>query len=140
MRLLTRAIRKTLPKLGATDNQGMQAIAFVHYFSKSHNLDWYATEFDGVDTFFGLVTGVDLEEYGHFWLEVLESLYLPANLHFIPGEKMVFRYYKVERDLHWTPQTLEAILDEQHRLKKYQRPNANAVSRTTGAVDFSTAP
>ena len=97
----------------------MKAKAIIHYFSPASNWDWYASEFDGKDTFFGLVSGFELE-LGYFSLQELESLEIPVNLHFIKEEKVTIVRYKIERDLHWIPKTLEAIWDEHHTLKKLE--------------------
>ena len=56
MTLLTKKIREDLPKL--YDNEGKSdAKVIVKFFTPDSNWTWYATEFDGVDTFFGLVDG-----------------------------------------------------------------------------------
>lgn len=95
MKLLTKAIIKKLPPLYSTDNLGDQAIAQVKFFSIANNWRWFATEFDGEDTFFGLVQGFDTE-LGYFSLSELQSvkwLGVPA----------------IERDLGWEPKTIAEI-------------------------------
>jgi hypothetical protein len=57
-----------------------------------------ATEFDGEDTFFGLVEGQE-KELGYFSLAELSSVRGPMGL-------------AIERDLHWTPKTLAEIAPE----------------------------
>ena len=54
------------------------------------------------------------------YLQELESLEIPVKLHFIQEEKVTIVRYKIERDLHWIPKTLEAIWDEHHTLKKLE--------------------
>lgn len=72
--LLPQEIRKRLPRLGSTENE-LQPIAQVKFFSPYSGWYWYASEFDGVDTFFGLVIGWETE-YGYFsFLELQETLY-----------------------------------------------------------------
>ena len=57
MKLMTKEIRKSLPPLYSTDGQGDEVIVRAKYFTPDSNWTWYATEFDGDDTFFGLVNG-----------------------------------------------------------------------------------
>jgi hypothetical protein len=92
MKLLTQEIKKSLPPLYSTDGQGGEAIARVKFFTPDSNWTWYATEFDGNDTFFGLVDGTFLEK-GYFTLSELESARGPWGL-------------RVERDLHFEPTAL----------------------------------
>ena len=93
--LLTKANRKQLPPLYAQDGQGDDTIAHVKFFTPDSNWTWYATEFDGEDTFFGLVDGLEME-LGYFSLNELTRTTGPWGLH-------------IERDRHFTPKTLEDI-------------------------------
>ena len=95
MQLLTKVIRKKLPKLGAQDGLGGKAIAHVKFFTPDSSWTWYITEFDGKDTFFGMVYGLEWE-FGYVSLAELEAVTGAVGLH-------------VERDLHWTPKTLAEI-------------------------------
>jgi hypothetical protein len=88
MQLLTDELRSTLPKLYAQDGKGMEAIAYVKFFALFSSWTWYATEFDGEDTFFGLVNGHE-SELGYFSLSELESL---GN--------------RIERDIYFPPTPL----------------------------------
>jgi hypothetical protein len=72
MKLLTKEIREQLPFL-YTNEDVEDPIAIVKFFTPFSNWTWYATEFDGKDTFFGLVDGFD-RELGYFSLSELESL------------------------------------------------------------------
>ena len=49
----------------------MEAIAHVKFFTPDSNWTWYATEFDGEDTFFGLVQGFETP----FGLELLSTVH-----------------------------------------------------------------
>jgi hypothetical protein len=98
MKLLTKEIRRRLPPLGGQDGKGGQAVAYVKFFTPDSSWTWYATEFDGEDTFFGLVDG-HFKELGDFSLAELESARGPMGL-------------PIERDLHWTPKTLKEIAPE----------------------------
>jgi hypothetical protein len=97
MKLLTKAISKKLPPLYSTDELGDKAIAQVKFFSIANNWRWFATEFDGEDTFFGLVQGFDIE-LGYFSLSELQSLKHP-----------VFKIPAIERDLGWQSKTIAEI-------------------------------
>ena len=92
MMLLTKANRRQLPPLYAQEGLYGKAIVHVKFFTPWSNWTWYCTEFDGEDTFFGLVIGHDTE-LGYFSLSELESARGPWGL-------------KVERDLHFTPRPL----------------------------------
>lgn len=93
--MITQANRNALPALYAQDGSGMDATAYVHYFSA--NMDFYATEFDGENTFFGYIVnhthGSD-GEFGYFHLSTLEE----CASHRVFGG--------IERDMHFTPQTI----------------------------------
>jgi len=98
MPLLTKELRRKLPPLGSRDGKGGKAVAYVKFFSPESSWTWYATEFDGQDTFFGLVEGHE-KELGYFSLAELQGVRGPMGL-------------PIERDLHWTPKQLEAIAPE----------------------------
>jgi hypothetical protein len=51
----------------------------VKFFDPTGSWTWYATEFDGKDTFFGLVDGFELE-WGSFSLSELKSVKGPLGL------------------------------------------------------------
>ena len=60
MGLLTKTIRKALPKLHAKTGMDPEDVkVVVKFFTPDSNWTWYAIEFDGHDTFFGLVSGSD---------------------------------------------------------------------------------
>jgi hypothetical protein len=73
MQLLTQALRPRLPPLYAQENRGKQALAYAKFFTPDAQWTWYATEFDGEDTFFGFVDG-DFPELGYFSLSELQSV------------------------------------------------------------------
>jgi hypothetical protein len=98
MKLLTKAIRKKLPPLYSQDKLGGKALAYVKLFTPDSNWTFYITEFDGMDTFFGLVDGF-CKELGYFSLSELQNVRGPLGL-------------QVERDLHWRPKRLEEIAPE----------------------------
>ena len=93
MKLLTKQIQNQLPELYAQDGQGMNAIAYVKFFTPWSNWTWYATEYDPeTGMFFGLVDGLE-RELGYFSLNELASVRGPFGL-------------KIERDLHFQPTRL----------------------------------
>lgn len=78
MVLLTKKIIKQLPKLNSTENIKLEdKIVIVKFFLSDWT--WYACEFDGKDTFFGLVDGLELE-WGYFLLSKLKSLHNSLGL------------------------------------------------------------
>jgi len=98
MKLLTNALRTSLPPLGAGDEQGFAAMAHVKFFTPDSSWTWYASEFDGDDTFFGLVDGIALE-YGTFSLAELTSIRGPLGL-------------PIERDRFFTPAPLKELYEK----------------------------
>ena len=95
MKLLTKALRKKLPKLYATDGKGDEAVAIVKFFTPDANWTWYAIEFDGDDLFFGLVNGFE-PELGYFSLSELQTVRGGLGL-------------PVERDMYWEEMTIGEI-------------------------------
>lgn len=95
MQLLTEEIRRSLPPLYSTEEQGDSAIVRAKFFTPTSSWTWYAIEFDGDDLFFGLVDGFE-KEMGYFSLSELESVVGPYGL-------------GIERDLHFKPCPLRDI-------------------------------
>jgi hypothetical protein len=79
MKLLTEELRRKLPLLYSQDGKGGRAIAHVKYFCPSSSWSWYGVEYDGEDTFFGLVDG-HFKELGYFSLSELEGANGPMGL------------------------------------------------------------
>lgn len=94
MKLLTKELRIRLPRLKATEHQP-DPMALVKFFTPWSDWTWYATEFDGVDSFFGLVQGFE-EELGCFSLEELESVRGPGGV-------------TIERDIYFEPTPLSKL-------------------------------
>ena len=95
MKILTHQNRKQLPPLYSQDSKGAEAIAYVKFFCPWNSWTWYALEFDGDNTFFGLVDGLE-KELGYFSLSELQTIRGPGGL-------------KIERDRYWQPKTLAEI-------------------------------
>jgi hypothetical protein len=90
MKLLTQEIRQKLPKLYSTENTPTEERMFVvKFFTPDSNWTWYATEFDGEDTFFGYVQGFE-NEWGYFTLHELQEARGPLGL-------------PIERDIYFEP-------------------------------------
>jgi hypothetical protein len=104
MELMPGEIRAILPPLYSQEPKAMEAISSVKYFTPDANWTWYATEYDGKDLFFGLVSGYEVE-LGYFTLSELEEVRGGLNL-------------PIERDLHYTPKTLQDIQDYERQLKR----------------------
>jgi len=69
---MTADLRTQLPQLYSQEEVD-DPKAIAKYFTPDSNWTWYATEFDGNDTFFGLVDGFE-KELGYFSLAELESV------------------------------------------------------------------
>lgn len=91
MKLLTDEIRHRLPPLYANEHEP-DPLVQVKFFTPWTGWTWYATEFDGDDTFFGLVEGLETE-LGYFSLSELESARGPGGL-------------RIERDMYFEPTPL----------------------------------
>ena len=98
MKLLTKEIRTKLPPLGSTDRLPHdQVIVQAKFFTPDSSWTWFATEFDGEDTLFGLVSGFEVE-MGHFSLTELEATRGPWGL-------------PIERDLWFKPTPLSQLAE-----------------------------
>lgn len=106
MKLLTKEIRKQLPKLYSTENVPTEEkVAVVKFFMPSGRGTWYGVEFDGEDIFFGYVVsplGPDMDEWGNFSLTELMSLRGQFNL-------------GIERDYWFQPQPIQPLIDAAKR-------------------------
>ena len=59
--LLDQKTRDRLPPLYSGEEKGLDAQAVVKFFTPDSSWTWFATEFDGEDTFFGAVSGAEFE-------------------------------------------------------------------------------
>ena len=98
MILLPKYIRRQLPKLYSQEELGLEALARVKFFYPDFSWTWYASEFDGEDTFFGLVDGFEVE-LGYFSLSELSQVRGKLGL-------------PLERDLHFEPTSLRELYDQ----------------------------
>ena len=98
MKLLTMAIRASLPFIGGQDG-AVNPIAHVKFFTPDGAWTWYATEGSPVDAdfiFFGYVIDI-VPAWGYFRLSELESIRGHLNL-------------PVERDLWFQPTHMAQVL------------------------------
>ena len=94
MKLLTHALKRTLPPLHSQDNE-LDPMIVAKFFTPDAQWTWYVIEFDGEDLFFGYVVGI-FPELGYFLLSELEQIRGVLGL-------------PVERDLWFEPCRLSAI-------------------------------
>jgi len=95
--LLDTESREKLPTLYSGEEKGLEALAQVKFFTPDSSWTWYASEFDGEDIFFGLVSGLEVE-LGYFSLKELEEVKGPLGL-------------PIERDLDFEPKTLRELME-----------------------------
>jgi hypothetical protein len=94
--LLDKASREKLPALYSNEEKGLDALAQAKFFTPDSNWTWYASEFDGEDTFFGRVSGFEVE-LGYFSLKELQEARGPLGL-------------QIERDLNFESKTLSELM------------------------------
>jgi len=106
MKLLTKAIIKKLPPLYSQEGKDPKEVPIiVKFFTPDAQMSWYATEFDGKDTFFGwcdLGFGSGCSELGYFSLSELKKVRGNFGL-------------PIERDMYMSKMTLQDVMDN----KKY---------------------
>ena len=94
MKLLTKALLRRLPPLGATDEEP-DPLVLCKFFYADFHWTWFAIEFDGKDVCYGFVDG-DFPELGYFSLSELRNTRGKLGL-------------PVERDRYFTPCRLSAL-------------------------------
>lgn len=94
--LLDQASSEKLPPLYSGEEKGIEALAQVKFFTPDSDWTWYASEFDGEDLFFGLVSGFEVE-LGYFSLKELQETRELMGL-------------LVERDLYFQPKSLGELM------------------------------
>jgi hypothetical protein len=93
MNLLPAHIRKQLPKLYATEHvKPADKVSVVRLYTPDSSWIWHVVEFDGKDTLYGFVIGLEAE-WGYISLSELQSVRGPLGL-------------RIERDLYWRPKTM----------------------------------
>ncbi len=94
MKLLTKEILQKLPALYSQENI-KDPMVWVKFFTPDANWTWYGIEFDGEDTFFGYVIGLE-KELGYFSLSELKKVRGAFGL-------------PIERDLYFEPTELSNV-------------------------------
>ena len=94
--LLPPEVAQQLPKIGATQDQGLAALAQVRYYEPDTLRTWYAVESDGAGMFYGLVVE---------WKPKLTSFTLAELGKWRDGSEM-----PVERDVNFTPTSLDNLI------------------------------
>jgi len=94
MKLLTKELIEKLPELYSQEHE-KDPVIICKFFTPDANWTWYALEFDGKDTFFGLVDGFE-KELGYFSLAELQTVRGQLGL-------------PVERDLYFEPIRLSSV-------------------------------
>ena len=96
MKLITKDLLKKVPALYAQEKKGDDAIAYAKFFDPCGSWTWFMTEYNPESgEAFGLVFGHEIE-LGYFSIPELQSFRGRLGL-------------GIERDLHFTPQTLGEI-------------------------------
>lgn len=85
---------KGVPKLYAQEKLGHNAIVHLHYFYGTS--DWYITEWDGKDEFFGFT--------------ILAQDYQNSEFGYIPRTELI-EQGMIELDFHWKPKPLQEALE-----------------------------
>jgi hypothetical protein len=101
--LLDQASREKLPPFYSNEEKGLDALAQVKFCTPDSNWTWYASEFDGEDTFFGLVSGFEVE-LGNFKLKEMQEVRGLLGL-------------AIERDLQFELKRLKEIMKLQEQKK-----------------------
>ncbi len=96
MDLQKNKLLEEIPPMGSQNGKGLEAIAFMKFFTPWSYWSWYPVEFDGYDTFYGFVDGIE-KEFGYFLLSELKNLKGPFGL-------------KVEVDEYFEPKQIKKII------------------------------
>jgi len=92
MELLPKELEDKIPKLYVQEKRGDNAVVHLKFFDPCSQWTWFVLEYDGIDSFFGLVIGHETE-FGYFSLKELQSYKGPFGI-------------GIERDLYFTPMRL----------------------------------
>ena len=87
---MTKALEKIIPKMYSDEDTKLEdKIVYAKFFTPDSNWTWFILEWDGKDTLFAMVHGLE-KELGYVSITELEEVKGPMGL-------------KVERDLYFTP-------------------------------------
>lgn len=104
-KLMPKEIRATLPPLGAQDELGEDAIAYLRLFCPAGAGTWLFTEFDGEDTLFGFggPFGLEQGEWGYSSLREMAEVTTDLGMGGV-------RIPAIERDCAFEPATVGELL------------------------------
>jgi hypothetical protein len=103
MKLLTKEIADKIPRLYKTENVPLpEKIAYTKFFYPANQWTWYAVEFDGKDTLWGLVVGHETE-CGYFSLNELREFVGSTTL-------------GIERDMYFSPTKIQDLLADSNEV------------------------
>jgi hypothetical protein len=103
-------------------------MVYARYVDLSGNLRWYAIEFDGEDTFFGLVVSRFAAVAGQFTLTELRS---------IAGEKGAGQEGSVELDEKFVACTVGELADSELTIEEIlATPSPREMNLVSGLVDL----
>lgn len=91
---MTPELKRQIPPLYTAENDA-DPVVYTKFFTPWASWTWYVLEFDGTDTCFGWVEGLE-KELGYFSISELQGIEGPFRL-------------RVERDLSFTPCPLSKI-------------------------------
>ena len=99
--LLSEELRHKIPRIGSNPLEPLgERVVHVRFFDPTSNWRWYVMEYDGIDTFFGLVLAGQSTLTGRFTLSELETLCY---------ENPSLGKVGVERDSYFRPVTLAEL-------------------------------
>ena len=94
MKLMTKELERQFERAGIEREYETSTI-ICKFFNPGGLETWYASEFNGIDLFFGVVKGFEVE-LGYFSLSELQNTKGKLGL-------------GIERDLHFTPRLLSEV-------------------------------
>ena len=104
MKLLTKPLIRKFPPLESTDGENPKNIKIpCKFFLPGTVWTWWPFEYDGIDTFFGLVHG-ETEELGYFTLDQLRQRKGPMGT-------------RVERDKFFSSCKLSDLIDNKLKVR-----------------------
>jgi hypothetical protein len=102
LRLLSEELAKRIPLLGSNQSIPLEdKTVFVKFLCPDLSWRWYVIEYDGDNTFFGIVMAGEHAIAGQFTLSELESLEFRGENNNEPG---------VEFDQYFRPKTLSKLI------------------------------
>lgn len=112
------------PRLYAQSEKGLDAVVLVHYFASS--VDIYVTEFDvagfaeSAEAYgYTWLAGYETGEFGYVDLRDIEQINQPGGLiRDTSGRSMGRMRAWFERDLYWTPKTINQIIAERRKAEE----------------------